>query len=82
MLLINVIERNYAITNPDFQCRYIGSPCRNFDEARELVAAHCEHNHDISVDHYIDNGTFYMEIDRDTGELMKEYFVVGIKVPD
>lgn len=70
-----VIERDNRIYNPDARERYIGgSPCMSFDAARELVYAHCEWGHDVSVS-YVNNGTNYNEIDRETGEVVKEYYV-------
>lgn len=74
-MMLCVIERNYRISNPDARDRYIGgSPCVSYDSARELVYAHCERGNDISVS-YVENGTDYNEIDRETGELVKMYFV-------
>lgn len=77
-MLISVIERDYRLYNKDFQYRYIGTPCHNFDEARELVTAHCEWGTDISVS-FVENGTNYTEISRETGEVIKEYFVRAVK---
>ncbi len=74
-MMLCVIERDNRIYNPDARDRYIGgSPCVSYDGARELVCAHCEYGHDISVS-YVEDGTDYNEIDRETGEVVKEYFV-------
>lgn len=74
-MLICVIEHDNRIYNPDARDRYIGgSPCVSYDGARELVCAHVERGHDISM-HYVEDGTDYNEIDRETGEIVKEYYV-------
>lgn len=79
MLIISIIERDCRIYNKDFQCRYIGAPCHSFDEARELVNAHCDWGNEISVTSYYQNGTSYAEVSRETGEVIKEYFVRGVE---
>ncbi len=74
-MLICVIERDNRIYNPDARDRFIGgSPCISFDGARELVYAHCEWGNEI-FPVYVDNGTNYREVVRETGEVVKEYFV-------
>jgi hypothetical protein len=77
-MIIAVIERDYAIANEDFRDRYIGVPCRSFDEARELCAAHLSRHNELHVVDYIDNGVHYAETDGDTGEIVKEFFVRAI----
>jgi hypothetical protein len=74
-MIIAVVERNYSVANPDFRDRYIGSPCYSFDEARELCAAHLGYKNELHVVDYIDNGVHYAEIDHETGEILKEFFV-------
>lgn len=74
-MTIIVIERNNNTYNKDFRDRVIGGICNTFDAARELVFAHCEWGHEISVTSYVNNGTDYWELDRETGEIVKEYFV-------
>lgn len=74
-MLIAVIERNLKIENPDFRDRYIGAPCRSFDEARELCAAHLDRHNEMHTMEYIDGGTHYAETDCETGEIVKEFFV-------
>lgn len=73
-MTIIVIERDNRIYNPEARDRFIGgSPCSNFDSVRELVFAHCDWGNDISAS-YVNNGTNYIEINRETGEIEKEYF--------
>lgn len=74
MKTIVVIERDYSIKNPELQDRYIGTPCHTFEEARELVYAHRHWNGDYDTN-YIENGTNYIEISGETGEVLAEYFV-------
>lgn len=73
--LIAVIERNYDVKDPDFRDRYIGAPCRSYDEARELCAAHISYHSELKTECYIDDGTIYAEVDTETGEIRKEFFV-------
>ena len=77
-MIIAVVEHDYSIANPDFRDRYIGAPCRSFDEARELCAAHLSRRNELQVVDYIDNGVHYAETDWETGEVVKEYFVRAI----
>ena len=48
-MIIAVVERDLTIANEDFQDRYIGAPCRSFDEARELCCAHLGRHNDMHV---------------------------------
>lgn len=74
-MILFVIERDNRIYNPDARDRYIGgSPCISYGGARELVSAHCEWGHDLFPS-YVENGTNYAEVDRETGEVVKEYYV-------
>ena len=77
-MIIAVVERDLTIANEDFQNRYIGAPCRSFDEARELCCAHLSRHNDMHVLDYIDNGVHYAETDSETGEIVKEFFVRAI----
>ena len=43
-MTISVIERNYKLPQ-DFRERYIGSPCKSWEEARELACAHMAERH-------------------------------------
>jgi len=74
-MIIAVVEKDYSVANPDFRDRYIGSPCQSYDEARELCAAHLGYKNELHVVDYIDNGVHYAEIDHETGEILKEFFV-------
>ena len=74
-MIIAVVERDYAIANEDFRERYIGSPCRSYDEARELCAAHLGYHNEMHVIEYIDCGVMYAETSSETGEILKEFFV-------
>jgi hypothetical protein len=74
-MIIAVVERDYSIADPDFRDRYIGAPCRDFDEARELCAAHLGYRNKLNTVDYIDNGVRYAETDHETGEILKEFFV-------
>jgi hypothetical protein len=74
-MLIAVIERDNSVSNPYFRDRYIGSPCQSFDEARELCCAHLGYNSELEIHSFIDDGTHYVEISRETGEILKEFFV-------
>ncbi len=77
-MIIAVVERDYAIVNEDFRDRYIGSPCRSYDEARELCAAHCGRHSELAIMEYVDNGTVYAEVSEETGELLKHFYVQWI----
>ena len=73
-MVIGVIERDYS--RPErFQDRYIGAPCANFEEARELVFAHTYVRTNNLEVNYVEDGVFYTEINRYTGEVVREYFV-------
>ena len=74
MMTIVVIERDYSIRDEDLRDRYIGAPCRSFEEARELVYAHHHYGGDYNTS-YVNNGTNYIEISGETGEILAEYFV-------
>lgn len=74
MMTIVVIERDYSVKDPDLRDRYIGAPCRTFEEARELVYAHHHWSGDYNTS-YVENGTNYIEVSGDTGEVLAEYFV-------
>lgn len=74
-MIIAVVERDFSIADPDFRDRYIGVPCRGFDEAKELCIAHLGYNNELHTVSYIDNGVRYAEIDSETGEILKEFFV-------
>jgi hypothetical protein len=77
-MIIAVVERDYSIANPDFRDRYIGAPCRSFDEARELCCAHLGRHNEMHTVEYIDDGTHYTEMDCETGEIVKEFFIRAI----
>jgi len=74
-MIIAIVERDYSVANPDFRDRYIGSPCQTFEEARELCAAHLGYNNELHVVDYVEHGVYYAEIDHETGEIRKEFFV-------
>lgn len=74
-MIIAVVERDYSVANPDFRDRYIGSPCQSYDEARELCAAHLGYRNELHTQEYVDNGVVYAEIDHETGELLKHFYV-------
>ncbi len=74
-MIIAVIERDYAIANEDFRDRYIGAPCRSFDEARELCAAHCCRHSELVTMEYVNGGTVYAEVSEETGEILKHFYV-------
>ena len=74
MKTVMVIGRDYSVKNPNMRDRYIGSPCRTFEEARELVYAHRHWNGDYNAS-YVENGVNYVEISGETGEVLAEYFV-------
>ena len=77
-MIIAVVERDYSIADPDFRDRYIGAPCRGFDEARELCAAHLGYKNELYAVEFITNGIKYAEIDHETGEILKEFFVQAV----
>lgn len=74
MYTITVVERDYSINDPDTRDRYIGTVCRSMEEARELVYAHHHRGCDYNTV-YVNNGTNYVEINGETGEMVAEYFV-------
>lgn len=74
-MIIAVVERDYSVANPDFRDRYIGSPCQSYDEARELCAAHLGFRNELHTCEYVNNGVVYAEIDHETGELLKHFYV-------
>ena len=80
-MIISVIERNYKLPE-DFRERYIGSPCKSWDEARELACAHMAEIEDVAdfrMD-YTDHGRCYTATDRETGEILREYFLTPVTV--
>lgn len=78
---IIVIERDNRICNKDARDRIIGgSPLASFESARELIFVHREWGNEI-VPSWVDNGTNYDEIDGETGEVIKQYFVRTIGIP-
>ena len=74
-MYIAVIEKDNRIPDNLTNPRYIGAPCHSFDEARELVCAHLEHNNEIYVADLVENGVTYYELDHYTGEILKEFYV-------
>ena len=77
-MIIAVIERDYSIADPDFRDRYIGAPCQSYDEARELCCGHCGRHSELTTVQYIDGGVYYAEIDNETGEVLKEFYIRAI----
>lgn len=75
MNIIVVVMRDYSISNPDMRDRYIGTVCRSFEEARELVFAHQHSRYSNYEINYVENGTDYIEISSSTGEVYAEFFV-------
>lgn len=75
MPIITVIERDYAIADVDFRDRYIGCPCRTYEEARELCRAHLGRHTELVATSYVNDGVVYAEVSTETGELLKEFFV-------
>lgn len=74
-MTIIVIERDHS--KPAEACdRYLGAPCRGFDEAWKLITAQtsCWDDAYISTT-YIHNGIDVVGISNITGELLKEFFV-------
>ena len=79
---IVVIERDNRIRNKDARDRIIGgSPSASFESARELVFAHREWGNEIFPS-WVDNGTNYDEVNSETGEVVKQYFVRAIAIPE
>jgi len=76
--IIVIVERDNAIENPDFQDRYIGSVCRTFEEAKEVCVNHMVRYRDNLLTDYINNGVHYAEVDCETAEILKEWFVMRI----
>jgi hypothetical protein len=75
-MIITVVERNYRLPE-DFRERYIGSPCKTWDEARELSYAHLyevEDEADFRMEH-TERGRVYRALHKETGEILREYFV-------
>lgn len=75
MLTIAVIERDYSIVDEEMRDRYIGSPCRSFEEARELCIAHGPWHSNFETMAYTEDGYKYASISQYTGEVLKEFFV-------
>lgn len=75
MSIITVVERDYAIADPDSRDRYIGCPCRTYEEARELCFAHMGRHTELIATEYVNNGVVYAEVSTKTGEIVKEFFV-------
>lgn len=75
-MIITVVERNYNLPE-DYRDRYIGSPCISWGEARELAMAHMYEVEDVAEFHmdYTDHGRKYTAIHRETGEILREYFL-------
>lgn len=74
-MIIAVVERDYAVANKSFRDRYIGAPCHSYDEAFELCAAHLGYKNELHIQEYVDNGIVYAEVDPETGELLKHFYV-------
>lgn len=74
MKAISVIMRDYSVKDPDMRDRYIGAVCQTFEEAREVVYGHHHWGCDYNTE-YVNNGTNYIEINGETGEIVAEYFV-------
>ena len=75
-----VIERNYAVENPDSRDRYFGAPCLSWEEASELVYANIGSWERVDAS-YVQNGTNYAVIDTETGKVLREDFVRLIYLP-
>ncbi len=75
-MTISVVERNYKLP-VDFRERYIGSPCKSWEEARELACAHMAEIEDVADFrmNYANYGRCYIATDRETGEILREYFL-------
>lgn len=73
-MIITIVMRDYSVKDPYSRMRYIGAPCLTFEEAREVVYGHHHWGCDFHTS-YVDNGTDYIEINGETGELVAEYFV-------
>lgn len=80
-MYIIVIERDYSIALADWRDRMIGGVCHSFEEARELVCAHLGYHKDLHVS-YVENGTDYNEMDPETGEILKSWFVRIVSIPE
>ena len=81
-MTISVIERNYKLPE-DFRERYIGSPCKSWEEARELASAHLCEVEDaamICMDVTDRGGRCYTATDRETGEILREYFLTPVTI--
>ena len=75
-----VVERNYAVENPDSRDRYFGAPCLSWEEASELVYANIGSWEKVDTS-YIQNGTNYAVIDTETNKVLREYFVRLVYLP-
>ena len=75
-----VIERNYAVENPDSRDRYFGAPCLSWEEASELVYANIGSWERVNTS-YVQNGTNYTVIDTETNKVLREYFVRLVYLP-
>lgn len=80
-MIISVIERNYKLPE-DFRERYIGSPCKSWEEARELACAHMAEIEDVADFrmNYANYGRCYIATDRETGEILREYFLTPVSL--
>lgn len=75
-----VIERNYAVENPENRDRYFGAPCLSWEEASELVYANIGSCEKVDAS-YVQNGTNYVVINAETGKVLREYFVRLVYLP-
>jgi hypothetical protein len=83
-MVVGIIERDYSISDPIFQKRYIGSPCSSFAEAAEVVYAHLPQDSFWNTNHWYNrDGSSEQETwvvcSSETGEVLKEFFVFGFK---
>ncbi len=80
-MTISVVERNYKLP-VDFRERYIGSPCKSWEEARELACAHMAEIEDVADFrmNYANYGRCYIATDRETGEILREYFLTPVSL--
>lgn len=78
-MIICVIEKDY--NRPyDFQNRYLGSPCSSFGEAREIVNVHIAELRDTiyTCTFFVNDGETVTVCDKNTGEVLREYFTLRI----
>lgn len=75
-----VIERDYAVENPDSRDRYFGAPCLSWEEASELVYANIGSWERVETS-YVQNGTNYDVVDTMTNEVLRSYFVRLVYLP-